>query len=614
MYHYVGLLWDPKNHVAADAAARLGSQLSHASNGWLPRLSAPGIDIFDCAETDAPFQAYLLSRAQGVIFGRLFPSDLERWTPTWMPQIDEHFTTNCVESQGQYLVDNFWGGYVAFLADPRDGSHHVLRDCSGQIPCYRVCKDGVHILFADVADIAHLNVQFGDVNWQYLAAFIFSVEFQARESGFRDVYEVLAGERFARLPNRLEQTTVWDPRNIVRRKSFDKSLDEVSVAASRLRFVTQHCIDAWASVHSNIILSLSGGFDSAVVLGCLCRAPQPPRITCLNRYLNVPAADERQFARLAAARGQVALLEEAIDAGRDQLDDTLLNIPKLLKPVAHHMFVALDADFRNAIIRRVGASAVLTGQGGDHLFFHTHTALGSADFVTQRGIRRGLPSAIDDSARISGDSYWHVARAALKLGRSREPWEPLEYKNLQPHFLASDAVPDLSKYVRPTWAEGICDLPKGKQLQLRLMSEVLHRHKPFPGLEAVHEYHPLMSQPIIETCLAIPSFTLLTGGRDRALARQAFLDYLPREIAVRKGKSECTAYNIGVVRRSAPFVRDLLFGGLLAREGVLNLKTLEPYLLHNQPVRTEQLFPLFSSIAAELWARAWSKDAMQATA
>ena len=51
---------------------------------------------------------------------------------------------------------------------------------------------------------------------------------------------------------------------------------------------------------------------------------------------------------------------------------------------------------------------------------------------------------------------------------------------------------------------------------------------------------PLLSQPLVELCLRIPTYVLIRSGRDRALARRAFAADLPAEIvrALPKGRAD----------------------------------------------------------------------------
>ena len=49
-------------------------------------------------------------------------------------------------------------------------------------------------MFADVGDLAVLELPAPTVNWQYLAAFIYSSQAQVRASAFNEIHELLAGE------------------------------------------------------------------------------------------------------------------------------------------------------------------------------------------------------------------------------------------------------------------------------------------------------------------------------------------------------------------------------------------------------------------------------------
>jgi asparagine synthase (glutamine-hydrolysing) len=73
---------------------------------------------------------------------------------------------------GLHLVREFWGGYVAFLRDRDTDAQYVIRDASGKSPCYYTRTCNVTLVFADIADLAPLELPPFSVNWEYLAAFI----------------------------------------------------------------------------------------------------------------------------------------------------------------------------------------------------------------------------------------------------------------------------------------------------------------------------------------------------------------------------------------------------------------------------------------------------------
>jgi len=143
-------------------------------------------------------------------------------------------------------------------------------------------------------------------------------------------------------------------------------------------------------------------------------------------------------------------------------------------------------------------------------------------------------------------------------------------------------------------------------MQIRFLSEVANRHRPIARLERAPQHHPLLSQPLIEVCLQIPTYHLLRGGRERGLAREAFADRVPSQILRRRDKGSILSHATEMIRESEPFVRELLLEGVVARVGVHVRRELEPYIVQGHAFREEHMLPLLACIAAEVWARTCS--------
>jgi asparagine synthase (glutamine-hydrolysing) len=135
-----------------------------------------------------------------------------------------------------------------------------------------------------------------------------------------------------------------------------------------------------------------------------------------------------------------------------------------------------------------------------------------------------------------------------------------------------------------------------------------------PGLELAEEHHPLQSQPLMELCLKIPSYVLQKGGRQRALARDAFGDVLPNAIAGREDKGETEWFVREFIRRNELPIREAVLDGALVRERIVIRSELEPFLMKRQPMRTEQYWALLACLASELFLRSWSERPGRAAA
>jgi asparagine synthase (glutamine-hydrolysing) len=147
-----------------------------------------------------------------------------------------------------------------------------------------------------------------------------------------------------------------------------------------------------------------------------------------------------------------------------------------------------------------------------------------------------------------------------------------------------------------------------------MLGEVTNRHRPIPRLELAPQHHPLLSQPLMEVCLQIPTYLLVRGGRERGLARQAFADRLPPQIVRRRDKGSIVSHATEMIRQSEEFLRELLLGGVLAGAGIVDRSDLELHIVHGQPFREEHFLPLLACIAAEVWARSCSNPAIAVAA
>jgi len=587
MYHFIALAWDGEDCDARAAAAQMERQLRQNEAGWESHLSVDGMSVFSLAPTDPGLRPYVLPDDAGVVLGRLFPTH-----PSI--QLNAATTHEILRTAGKCLVRNFWGGYVALLRNRDNRRSYAIRDCSGKLPCYYTRRHNVTILFADVADLAPLQLPSFDINWEYLAAFIYSTQMQVRACAFKEITELLAGEQLEVCGNAVRQSAIWDPREVCR----ESRIDDYADAVTELRDVTQRCIDAWADTYNPVLLSLSGGFDSAVVLGSLHRSPTHPEITCLHQFTAASYDDERRYARLAAERAGTPLLEILMDEAAG-FDERLLAGPRTLKPTVPGLSRFLEVPVINRVAAANGARTLWTGQGGDHIFLQTGDFSSAGDYRAARGIRPGLIAAVRDAAELSRQPYWFVLKSALR------PAEKNNQRRPGPCFVARTALPEnADAYVSHPWTLDADDLPRGKQMQIRLLAEVINRHRPIPHLELAHQHHPLMSQPLIETCLRIPTYLLIRGGRERALAREAFADRLPPEIVQRRDKGSIASYTTEMLRQGEAFVREVLLGGVLASTGIIALDELKPYIVQGQPFREEHLLPLLACLAAEMWVRA----------
>jgi asparagine synthase (glutamine-hydrolysing) len=605
MYRYIACVWNPRDTTAASCAENLGNTLGKSQRAWSELFNADGVSIFTSTPREPGIKTYKLPDNRGMIIGRLFPANGDTWSSLWEPDFGDAELDSLGGDNSKSFMERFWGGYVGFFRNSTGTHCRVVRDCSGKIPCYRTQKNSVHLFFSDVSTLTVEGLQRFAIDWSCLAAFIYSRDAQIRKSPLQGVTELLAGDVVEVNDDLVRQYEAWDPRKIVR----ERSVDDYEEAKRLIRTTTQFSVDAWASAYGNITLRLSGGLDSAVVLGSLKRSPIRPAIVCTHQFSDHPYDDERAYARLAAHAADVPMIELPRATGGEEFNAMLVKGQELPRPSIQALFGWADLETLTKVAREAKAECAWTGQGGDHLFFQAHSSLGAADYVARRGIDAGFVKAVFDSANLSREPYYSVLRSAWKLGRGRAPWANAgtpNCKNRKAPFLNPDSLPhNLESYMAHPWTLQATDIPKGKQFQISILADVLNRHRPTPSIEPVDEHHPLLSQPLIELCLQIPTYHLLRGGRQRALARDAFADRVPRDILLREDKGVTTTYVTDTIRRSQAFVNDLLLDGFLVRHRLICRDELDPYIVQGQSIGVEHFWPLLACIAAELWVRRW---------
>lgn len=599
MYHYIALVWPLQDETAAQDALRVNRTLLQTrESSWKILVSTNGFAVYSQPSVDATFRAYMLPDRLGVILGHLFAAGPE----AFLLRDSDLPCTTIIQTKGLWLLEKAWGDYIAILRVQDEIEVRVLRDCSGRIPCFYLKLGALYVFFADVADLARLNIPLS-LNERYLASFISRQPLHVRETGLKEITELLAGDSVTVSVTGASHESFWDPRRVV----AERMINSYNEAEAALVGTAQVVIRSWAMLYKRILLSLSGGLDSAIVLGTLKRAGFAERVVCLTQYTAGTSDDERIYARATARMAGVTLVEiPRISDGRVFADNLRL-LPPDPRPDVSKTARMLALPALTEIAQSFGCDSLWTGQGGDQIFLQARHAYEAADYLIQNGASRGLASQIYHSALLSRQSVWNVAHRALiyRLRKTLAP--PVVLGGHGSRFLAPSTPPGYSEeYLMVPWRVGFDErIPPGKLLQLDTYLDLLNRHRPIFGREQPYERHPLISQPLLELSLQIPTYHLLNGGRQRGLAREAFADRVPRCVLMREDKGEITDQVRSLLRGCAPVIAESLLDGTLVSLGILDRTALEAILCRGETFSQDDVFPLFSCIAAEAWAQHW---------
>lgn len=591
MTGYAALRWNRADAGAAQAADRIADWLGRQgwrraidAAGWCVMLDRPDTGAFlrTCAQDRIALIGRLFDRA-ATLFGRnpepILPSDPESF-----------------HALAQTLTTRGWGAYVAIGIDEADPDRTwIFRDPIGALECVTWRARGVRIVSSTPEAILPVARPDGlGIDWTrvaHLLAFPGSVGDDLPLTGLHAVPAGTVVE--CRRTDRTE-TRVWHPADCC--SPLPATTQEPE---RRLAGLVDSCVATWCSDIRNGAAELSGGLDSAIVAAAASRAKPSPIHRWFHYSSDDIAGDERQYAEAVADHLGLPLTTRIRAARRLGLED-IETMPIAARPGSGAASLFHDRDLA-AKLDALNVDAVLTGHGGDAIFFQPASPLVAADLWADGRSLAGKWAALIDIARWTNISIWRVCATALRHGIHPSP---LAIPSTMHRFLGEAAR---GARHRSPWLDGIAHLPPAKQLQIWMIANGRSVFGASWCAQGRRMVHPLMSQPLIEHVLAIPAIELTAGRRERYLARAAFARRLPPTLIERRGKGDLTLYFGRMLAGSTDFLRAYLLDGTLAAHKVIDRRALETILTPDTLMAEDHYSELLTSLILERWARSWSE-------
>ncbi|HEV7312611.1 asparagine synthase C-terminal domain-containing protein [Sphingopyxis sp.] len=555
--------------LAADHAERVPSAWeARAARLWSP---APRIDLVD----------------RGFIVGALFRREIPA---TRVTDLDPAERRRILDTDGAALLANYWGGYIALLI-AEDGSLSVLRDPSGMMPCYMQRMEGGAMLASDMTALATPGA--AAVDFAALARMFAGIDVIGRRTGIAGVEELFPGERLTVTPSAIRIEQAWSPWDHVRPLA---GLDFAS-AAQTLRATLKDSIGAWSTCFDKILVGVSGGLDSSIVAAAL--GPRTPGLRCLTMVEPGTDGDEQRYAEALVGKLGVRLDAPIYDLGA--VDVTQPVLPNLPLPFALHFFHAIEAEHR-----RLGdpVDAYFSGNGGDDIFCALRSAVPLADRLLARGLRPGLIRTARDLADLTGSGMAAVAGKAWERVRRRKAGHRVRRDLSGLGAIGRAAAMDDGD--RHPWLSAPPRALPGKAAHVAMLARAQKSIELYPRSNAPPQIVPLLSQPIVELCLSIPTWYWVRGGRDRAVARAAFDGLLPELILERRTKGSPSGFIRRVFDAQGEAAIATLRVGRLVEAGLLDPDWLDRAGegLWQDDGRDHRILTF---AAAEAWVRWWEE-------
>lgn len=563
-----------------------GVRKSISMKGLSPFEISPGAAIW----VSDPERTVQLGDRRGVVMGPLF---YRHGPPQAIGSLETSDVSAILATQGRHLIDRFWGSYVAVL--PTADGHLVLRDPSGMSPCHYALSGGLCAFGSDPDILVETGLAEPRIDWQGLARALYLPGLPGERSALVGIHDVLPGMSVSVRRGSVSTQVYWNPWSHV---ALDR-YDDIERSSEHLRRAVQNCVSGWGNTFGPGVVGISGGLDSSIVAACLERAGKLS--SCLTLVTSDPLGDERHYCRALTSHLGVSLNEAYYALADVCLDRS--SVSHRSRPFGRLDALAYDAA-ATKVTRQAGVSAFFTGNGGDNVFFLSRSSRALADRYLCEGLSFRLGSTAQDICKLTGASLPQLLKhgiQTLRLADSAYVWRA------DGAFLSEVAIRDQQGTpVDHPWlvlpSEG--GLP-GKAAHIAMLMRMQHSIEGYVERGGFAVVHPLVSQPIVELCLAIPTWQQCKGGVDRAIARRAFASALPLELVERRGKGSPQGFAFEIFRHFHAQIRERLLDGQLVQHDILDRVALETALAPAAQHDSSAMLRLSLLVDTEAWISHW---------
>lgn len=567
--------------VGADPMAQAALAARSAARGLAAWLDRPGLLIVVAAAAPA-----LAVEDGGVVLGTVFRAGSAGPLTAFGAAGEAAVATTA----GQYLFDHCWGAYVAIL--PTADGVRVIRAPFGGLPCLLCRVDGIDFAASDVDLLEAVGGYRRAIDAVALIRHLAAGDIRRTETCLAGVSEIRGGDRATLTGTGVTSETGWTPW----RFAGERGQRHERVEADRRLFQqTLYCVRERTAGLAKPLLLLSGGLDSSVVAAALAATDRT--FACLTFATVNPTGDERSFARLV-----VDALGRPLEEDRNRID--LIDLTRsaaagLPRPVARS-FEQGVARRAAAVAARLGCDAIVDGGGGDNVFGSLQSATPAADCLLSAAGRPHFRRVVADIADLAQASRWRVAWRARRRARRRTGYHwPIDTR-----FLSPAAAALAGAGVLHPWLDAPGDVLPGRAAHVAMLIAAQGLAEDGLVTSDLPVMAPLVSQPLIETCLRIPSWEWFERGSNRAAARRAFAPLLPPAIAWRRSKGTPDSFVLELFDANRVLLRDWLGGGWLAERGLIDVAAVTAALDDPAPARDHGFVRLMQLMDAEAWVRA----------
>jgi len=527
---------------------------------------------------------------QGMFVGKMF--DRHSYAPAFFDASAVHAITH----DPKIILKNWWGRYIGIVHNKNTAGWTLVRDPQGLLSVFYTIKPDGLIFATDLALLYDALEEKPSVNLTYFAQYVISKNYTSALTPLSDIQELLPGTGLHIHPdNSCFFENLWDLSScrgsfITNKEAFEEEL--LATLRSSLK--------AWVDDSSGVCLELSGGTDSTGVLILLRDIlPAHKNIIAVNLFdSRTPSSNEKEHAQEVATLCNVPLHYN------DWQDCELLDpLPASWRPDKPSTFLLFHKAGQQLcdVAAQYNCSEIMDGQGGDHVFLAPRPLGALADYWLDKGLK-GILSPMQELSAANRMSWWMLIRDTVKdiahyYGKKKKTPSAIGF--LDPSFVYAHHEDEF--YLEKT----LRNFYPGKIKHIESLFHAVSYSGRNQHLFGRTMTHPLLSQPIIELALKIPTYQSFKDGYDRIFFRKAVSRIKKPQALWRTIKGETTGSMAKSLAHYASDIHSILLQGRLVKDRLVNKEWLNEQMIKIRHGHMENSWPITKLLTAQLWLNQW---------
>ncbi|MFA6535621.1 MAG: asparagine synthase-related protein [Candidatus Babeliales bacterium] len=568
--------------------------LQQSAEGTLKTMTVGKGIVFAGQKLDEKYhydQVIPLHANQGLLVGKLF--DREKCNAV---KFNADYAPLLIDNP-QKISDLFWGRYVGVLYNMTSKAITLIRDPQGLSTLFYV-QNSDGIIFSTEIELLYKVLEIKpSIDLTYFAEHIINKNQSLPTTPFQGIKELLPGMGLCvTLDGKISQMLLWNISSLKSSFITDENAFEEELLAT-----LKSCTKAWVGDASGVCVELSGGADSSGIMLLLqSLLPDDKKLMAVN-YIDsqTQSSNEIEHAQEVADVCNVSL--HFLDWQNASLFDKLPHSWRPNKPSSLLLFYNHRKQLQELAWQN-NCPEIMNGQGGDHVFLAPPPINALADHWLDHGFN-GITTSIKGLSSVY-----------------RMPLMPLIYDNAKAvvnyygkfHASQSSSTLFLNKNFAKTFKQHefyikntLNKFYPAKAIQIESLCQAVAFSERDQFAYNTIITHPLLSQPIVELALKIPTYQSFKDGYDRIFFRRAISRIKKTKSLWRMIKGQTTGTIVKQCAYHAQDIKDIILNGKLVSGGMIDKNWLNKELVQMRHGQAENLWPIIHILTGQLWLNQW---------